>query len=53
MTLHERIATALGWSLQDAHSFSLQALREMLPIDSKLRREVTRAIETGSYISRA
>jgi len=51
MSLHERIAEALGWSVKDTQSFSFQALREMVrPVNPKLANELSTAIQTGSYI---
>lgn len=51
MTLHERIALALGWSKRDVRSFSLLTVREMLrPKHPKLYDEVTRLVESGDHI---
>lgn len=51
MTLHERIAEALGWSVEDARSFSLAALRDLvLPIDKKLAHEITLVIRSGAVM---
>jgi hypothetical protein len=51
MSLHERIAEALGWSVKDTQSFSFQSLREMVrPVSTKLAHELTVAIQTGSYL---
>lgn len=51
MTLHERIAEALGWSVKETQSFSFLTLRELVrPIDPKLAHELTVAIETGTYL---
>jgi len=44
--LRERIALVLGWTAAEASSFSLPALRELLPA-GKLRDEVTAAIRSG------
>jgi hypothetical protein len=42
MTLHERIAEKLGWTVQEAQSFSLPALREVVrPVSEKLAHEIT------------
>ena len=47
MTLHERIAQALGWTLADAQSFSLLALRDLVrPVDAKLAYEIHEALRT-------
>lgn len=52
MTLHERIAAALGWSVADCQSFSLQALRDMVrPVSEKLAHEITIVI-SGSVVTR-
>lgn len=46
--LHEKIAKALGWSLSDVKSFSLQSLRDLVrPVDSALAEEITKAIQNG------
>jgi len=48
MTLHERIAAALGWKLEDAQSYSLQTLRELVrPVAPKLAREITEHLVRG------
>lgn len=53
-TLHERIAAALGWTLHDAQSFSLQTLREVVrPVSPKLAAELDEAIRSGRYITGA
>ena len=53
MTLHERIAQALGWSLEEAQSFSFQQLRELVrTVSPKLAHEISEAIRTGHYITR-
>lgn len=50
-TLHERIAEALGWSVKDAQSFSLAALREMVRKEHpKLAHEISQVIQSGSHI---
>jgi hypothetical protein len=49
VTLHERIAEALGWSLKDVQGFSLQSLRDIVP-DPKLKALCSDAIRSGSYI---
>jgi hypothetical protein len=47
--LHERIAKALGWTLEEVRSFSLPTLREVVrPISLKLAYEVTLQIQAGS-----
>ncbi len=46
MTLHERLAVALGWTVVQTQSFSLAALREMVrPVSPKLAHEVTIAMK--------
>lgn len=48
MSLHERIAQALGWSLKDAQSLSLPSLRELVrPVSAKLTHEITLAMNEG------
>lgn len=50
-SLHERVANALGWTLAEAQSFSLQSLREVVrPVSAKLAHELNVAIRSGSYI---
>jgi hypothetical protein len=47
--LHERIAKALGWTVEEARSFSLPALREVVrPVSMKLAYEITLQIQFGS-----
>jgi len=45
--LHERIASALGWSPSDARSFSLASLRELVRGNPKLEHEITVRIRSG------
>jgi len=41
-TLHERIAQALGWTLESTQSFSMPALRELVrPVSPKLAAAIT------------
>lgn len=50
-TLHERIATAIGWTERDVRSFSLPTIREMLrDKHPKLYDEVTLLIQSGAHI---
>lgn len=50
--LHERIATALGWTVDDVRSMSLQTLRDVVrPVSAKLAHEITNAIQSGSYVT--
>lgn len=49
MNLSERIAEALGWSLQDVHSFSLPTMREMVrQVNPSLAHEITQTIRRSS-----
>jgi hypothetical protein len=51
MSLHERIAAALGWTVKETQSFSLASLREMVrTVSPKLVHEITVRIETGAYL---
>jgi len=51
-TLHERVAKALGWSLGDVRSLSLQSLRELVrPVDPKLAAELTQTISSGGCLN--
>lgn len=48
--LHERIVAALGcgWTVEDAKSFSLPALREVVrPVSPALAREISEIIAKG------
>jgi hypothetical protein len=47
--LHELIAKVLGWTVEEARSFSLPALREVVrPVSMKLAYEITLQIQFGS-----
>lgn len=49
--LHERAAKALGWSVRDAQSLSMQSLRELVrPVDPALARAMDYMIQSGAYI---
>lgn len=49
--LHERIATALGWSTRDVQSLSMQSLRDLVrPVDPDLARELDYVIQSGAYV---
>ena len=46
MTLHEKVAKELGWTVQEAQQFNLRALRELVrPVNEKLYWEITLAID--------
>jgi hypothetical protein len=48
MTLHERIAKHLGWTLAETRSFSLLALRSLV-VSAKLRHEITISLRAVGY----
>lgn len=50
MTLHQRIAEALGWTLAEVRSFSLAALRDLVT-DAKLKADITHAIASGDHLA--
>lgn len=53
MTLTERVAAALGWSVEDVQSMSYQSLRDLVrPVSEKLAAELTSAMRSGAYIGR-
>lgn len=53
MSIHERIAAALGWTLRDVNSMSMQSLRELVrPVDPSLAADITQHITSGAYIVR-
>lgn len=48
--IHARIAEALGWTIEEVQSFSLQTLRDLVrPVSPKLAREITLSIP-GSIV---
>ena len=50
-SIHERAAAALGWSVADTQSMSLQALREVVrPVNPALAAEIDREVQSGRYI---
>ncbi len=50
-TMHERIATALGWTVAETQSLSLAALRDLVrPVSAKLAAELDAAIRSGRVI---
>lgn len=49
--LHDRIAKAIGWSMKDVQSLSMQSLRDLVrPVDPDLAREMDYAIQSGAYV---
>ena len=51
MSLHERIAQALGWTVAQTQSFSLRALRELVrPVSPKLVAEIDQLEGTGAVL---
>jgi hypothetical protein len=53
MSLHERIAEALGWTVEDTQSFSLQSLRELVrPVSPSLAEELSQRIGSGTLVVR-
>ena len=49
--LHPRIAKALGWTLEKTRTLSLPNLRELVrPVDPKLAEEISRVVQSGSFI---
>ena len=51
VSLYERIAAALKWSVADVQSFSMLMLREILkPKHPKLAAEVTALVASGGHI---
>lgn len=51
MSLHERIAKTLGWTVEQARSFSLAALRDLVrPVSSKLASEIDSEIQSGRVV---
>jgi len=49
--LRQRIADALGWTVEDTEKFSLAALRDFLPERKwKLKHELNLIIQSGSHI---
>lgn len=53
-SFHEQAAAALGWSVKDARSMSLQSLRDILrPVAPDLAEEATRQIQSGRVVEGA
>lgn len=51
MTLHERIATVLGWTVKDTQSLSLHSLRELVrPLDRGLAAEISGVITSARVL---
>lgn len=53
MTLHERIAHLLGWTVPEVQQFSLSALRELVRVeDPALAAEITTLIASDEHVVR-
>ena len=53
MTIRERIAKVLGWSIEDTRSFSLAALRDFVrPKDMQLAEDISGIIQRGEHITK-
>ena len=51
MSLHARIAGALGWTIEETRQFSLVALRDLVrPVDPKLADEISEVVQSGRVI---
>ena len=51
--LHERIARALGWSVRDTQSMSLQSLCDLVrPVDPALAQEISHVVSGGHHVGR-
>jgi hypothetical protein len=51
VSLHERIAAALGWTVQETYGFSLATLREFVRVKHpKLAAAISAAIQSGRHI---
>jgi hypothetical protein len=52
MSIHERIAQALGWTVPDTQGFSLATLRELVrDKDPALADEISATIRSGRHIT--
>lgn len=52
MTLHQKIAKTLGWSIKDTKTFDLPTLRELVrPFNRSLAEEVSQVIKEGSHLT--
>ena len=50
-SLHQRIAGALGWPLEETHKFSLAALRDLVrPVNPALADEMSRSLQSGGHL---
>jgi hypothetical protein len=52
MSLHERVAAHLGWTVPDTQSFSLRSLLELVRDNPKLTLLLTDEIEKGVSVAR-
>jgi hypothetical protein len=50
MSLHARVAAALGWTEEQTKAFSLLALREMVRDKPKLVAAIERELRTGNVL---
>lgn len=51
MTIHERVAAVLNWSVRDVQSFPLVSLRDLVrPLDVKLAAEMDQIVRSGYTI---
>lgn len=51
MSLHERIALALEWPVENTRCFSLAALRDLVrPVDPQLANEISLTLQSGRHI---
>ena len=49
--LHNRVAKALGWPVEETKRLSMQSLRDLVrPVDPDLAQELSYAIQSGAYI---
>lgn len=49
--LHDRIASALGWTPAEARSLSMHSLRDLVrPVNPELAQEISHVIQSGAYI---
>lgn len=54
MSLHDRIAAAIGWPVSEVRRFSLLSLRDIVrPVSAKLAHECTLAAGAAPVFSRA